>query len=131
MQSFATEKMAMYQVIPAIDVNMVYDNNKRKTYFWFSNESNLPGFVYLRYKKNEERKKKVYHSLRVPPKRRMKTATSFEFLPKDKDEMIIYVLIKPSIDKSSNKFEFKKSYKFNNNRWDETSWGYPDPPFLG
>ena len=130
MQSFATEKMARYQVIPAIDVNMVYDKNVGKTYFWFSNESNLPGFVFLEYKKNKEKRKTAYHPLRIPPKRRMRTATTFEFSPIVGDDVMLYVSIKPSLDKSNIKFEFEKKYIFSDdNKWNELSWSFPDPSF--
>jgi len=45
MQAFATRVMAEYEIFPMVDVNMVYDNQKRKTYFWFSNTSTLPALV--------------------------------------------------------------------------------------
>lgn len=125
----ATEKMATYQVIPAIDVNMVYEESVRKTYFWFSNESSLPGLVFLERKKNKGNREKVYQPLRIPPRRKMRTATTFDFSPTEGDELILYVLIKPSLDKSNIKFEFEKSYRFSNNKWNETSWSFPDPPF--
>lgn len=126
----ATEKMAEYQIIPAIDVNMIYDQTFEKTYFWFSNESNLPGFVCLEFKKNKENRKKVYPPLRISPKEKgKKTATTFNFSPTEGDELILYVLIKPCLDKSNIKFEFEKSYRFSNNKWNETSWSFPDPPF--
>lgn len=129
MQSLATKKLAEYQVVPAIDVNMVYSLDEHRTYFWFSNESTLPGIVYLEFKKNNEKKKEVYSSLRIPPKRKMKTATTFDFSPTEGDTLILYVSIKPALNKSDIGFKFEKSYKFNKNIWNESSWSYPDPEF--
>jgi len=125
----ATESMAKHQLIPAVDVNMVYDKNEKKTYFWFSNDSNLPGIVYLEFKKNKENRKMVYQPLRIPPKRKMKTATKFEFSPIERDKIVIYISVKPTLEKSNIKFEFEKSYTFIQNQWNENSWSYPDPPF--
>ena len=51
----ATEKMAKYQLMPAIDVNMIYEKSVGKTYFWFSNESSLPGLVSLEFKKKQRK----------------------------------------------------------------------------
>lgn len=127
----ATESMARYQLIPAIDVNMIYQENIKKTYFWFSNDSNLPGIVYLEFKKNNEERKEVYKPLRIPPKRSMKTATTFEFFPNNGDEIIIYISVKPAIEKSNFEIKFEKTYKFGSNRWNEKSWSFPDPPFPG
>ncbi len=127
----ATESMAKYQLIPAVDVNMIYDKNTKKTYFWFSNDSNLPGIVYLEFKKNKEDRKMVYQPLRIPPKRKMKTATTFdEFSPTEGDEIVIYVSVKPALEISNIEFKFEKSYTFTQNQWNENSWSYPDPPFL-
>lgn len=125
----ATESMAKYQLIPAVDVNMIFDRNIKKTYFWFSNDSSLPGIVYLEFKKNKEDRKKVYQPLRIPPKSKMKTATTFEFSPTASDKIVIYILVKPALEKSNIKFEFEKSYTFIQNQWNENSWNYPDPQF--
>jgi len=126
----ATENMAKYQLIPAVDVNMIYDRSIKKTYFWFSNNSSLPGIAYLEFKKNKENRKMVYQPLLIPPKRNMKTATTFQFSPVDGDRMVIYILVKPALEKSSFEIKFEKSYKFTKKRWDETSWSYPDLPFF-
>lgn len=126
----ATEKMAQYQITPTIDVNMVYDKNEKKTYFWFSNESNFPGFVYLERKKNDEKRVEVYSPLRISPKEKgKKTATAFDFSPVYGDRLIIYISIKPALEKSNIKFEFEKSYSFSDDKWNETSWSFPDMPF--
>jgi len=125
----ATQMMAKYQITPAIDVNMVYDENIGKTYFWFSNESSLPGLVFLEFRKNKENRQSAYKPLRIPPRRSMKTAATFEFNPVDGDELTLYISIRPCIEKTSIKFEFEKSYKFVSDRWDETSWSFPDPKF--
>jgi hypothetical protein len=127
-QSFTTEKIGIYQIIPTIDVNMVYDKVVGKTYFWFSNSSKLPGFVYLERKKNNENKVRVHCPLRIPPERTMRTDT-FDFSPHERDKLIIYVSIGPALEKSDIKFDFEKSYTFKNNEWLEKSWSIPDPPF--
>ena len=125
----ATERLANYQLMPAIDVNMIYDKIIKKTYFWFSNDSNLPGMVYLEFNKNQEGRKKVYQPLRIPPKRSMRTATTFNFSPVHGDRMIIYVSIKPVFEKANFEIKFEKSYTFSQDQWNENSWSFPDPPF--
>lgn len=126
----ATEKIMEYQMMPAIDVNMCYDPTVKKTYFWFSNHSHLAGFVYLKFKKNNSKKKEVYHPLRIAPKERAKkTATTFDFSPIEGDEIVLYVSIRPSLKKSDISFEFEKTYRFNDNQWREATWSFPDPPF--
>ncbi|MFA5000078.1 MAG: hypothetical protein WC545_01850 [Patescibacteria group bacterium] len=126
----ATERMAVYQTTPAIDVNMCYDEDSKKTYFWFLNSSNLPGIVRLRHKKNNESTKDTHTPLRVPPGMKMKTAVAnFNLSPSDGDEIILYVTVTPAIDKSKIKIKFEKSYKFSENKWLENSWNFPDPPY--
>lgn len=126
----ATEQTAIYQITPAIDVNMCYDNDSKETYFWFSNTSNLPGIVSLKHKKNNETIKDTYTPLRVSPKRNMKTACGgFGLSPSKEDKIILYVAITPAIDNSKIKIEFEKSYSFTGNQWNEASWSFPDPPF--
>jgi hypothetical protein len=126
----ATEQIATYQITPAIDVNISYNPDSKKTYFWFSNTSNLPGKVYLKHKKNNEVIKDTYTPLRVPPKRSMKTADAdFGFSPSEGDKITLFVVVTPAIDNSKVKIEFEKSYRFSGNKWLETSWGFPDPPF--
>lgn len=125
----ATEKMAEYQLMPTVDVNMIYEKSVGKTYFWFLNASNLPGIVYLEFQKNKEGRKMVYQPLRIPPKRSMRTAMTFEFSPTEGDKMIIYVSVKPALEKSNFEIKFEKSYTFTQNQWDENSWSLPDPPF--
>lgn len=137
MQSFATEKMAKYQVVPAIDVKMIYaqTSNPKNTYFWFSNESNLPGWIYLKYEKNGNGTiERVYERLRIAAKSKMKTSDSFFENLKENDEIKLYVTIEPAFEedvdeKLDKKINFKKSYKFYRNQWNETSWSLPDNPF--
>ena len=43
----ATEKMGEGQMLPAVEVNMVYESQLRTTHFWFSNSSNIPALVTL------------------------------------------------------------------------------------
>ena len=143
MQTLATKKMAEYQIMPAVDVNMIYEKSIRKTYFWFSNASSIPAFVSIKFNININDVKKEGKTfslrLRIPPNhphlhRFMKTATTFDFLKEnfsDKTEVILNITVTPAFDDGRNKFNFTKSYRFNNLklRWDEASWGYPDPSF--
>jgi len=135
----ATEKMAEYQVMPAIDVNMIYEKNVGKTYFWFSNASNIPALVLIKLQIGNTNEEHKIGPLRIPPDNPhyyqfRKTATSFDFLgeyPVDKVKAVLNVTVTPAFDDGRINFNFTKSYKFNKteSRWDETSWGYPDPPF--
>jgi len=138
----ATEKIAEYQVMPAIDVRMVYNKEAKKTYFWFSNKSNSPGWVHLSWvyldKKKNTKTNDSYPGLRISPNEEgIKTADSFLENPSPDDEVKLNVLIKSAFRKLrdeelNTKIEFEKSYRFNGGRnsWDDTSWGYPvDRPF--
>ena len=40
-----TEKMVENQMMPAVDVNMIYDKQEKKTYFWLLNPSTIPALV--------------------------------------------------------------------------------------
>lgn len=125
-----TQKMLQYQITPAIDVNMWYDRNFQKTYFWFKNHSYLPGFVYLKRKKNDEKVVEVYQELRISPKEDGKrTAIRFDFSQKEGDNLRLYISIRPAIEKTKIKFEFEKSYTFSGGQWNENSWSFPDNPF--
>lgn len=130
----ATEKMAKYQLMPAVDVNMVYEKSIGKTYFWFSNASNIVAFISINIKTNNENKESQIAPLRIPPNQLRKTATTFDFLKEsfsDKTEVILNITAIPAFDNNRIKFHFVKSYRFNQSkfRWDESSWGYPDPSF--
>ena len=57
-QSFATRKLAEYQVMPAVDVGMRYMPNVGKTYFWFSNASDVPAIVILQLRWSEYGKRR-------------------------------------------------------------------------
>ncbi len=138
-QALATKKAAEYQIMPAVDVNMIYDNNIKKTYFWFSNASNIPAFVLIKLKTAQTNQEQNIGPLRIspnnPPYQVRKTATFFDFLPKNSIDREIKIVLNVTVASALNdnqiKFNFTKSYKFNKteSRWDETSWGYPDPPF--
>lgn len=126
----ATEKMAENQIMPAIDVNMCYNQGSKKTYFWFSNASNLPGIVYLRHKKNDEAIKDTYTPLRMSPKNSMRTADNdFGLSPSEGDKITLCVNVAPAIDDSKIKVKFEKSYYFKKNQWHESTWDFPDPPY--
>lgn len=136
----ATEKMAEYQIMPAVEVNMIYDKGQKKTYFWFSNASKIPAFVLIKIdiKNGEEKKNQTVGPLRIPSDNPhyyefRKTATAFDFLEGNPNnlEVVLSITATPALDNNRFKFNFTKSYKFNESesRWDETSWGYPDPSF--
>lgn len=137
----ATEKLAEYQVMPAVEVNMIYDKNQKKTYFWFSNASNIPAFITIKaeVKRGNKKKEQQIGPLRIPPSNPhyyefRKTATAFEFLEEnstDQTEITLGITVSPAFKKNKIKFNFIKSYRFNSSesQWDETSWGYPDPSF--
>lgn len=135
----ATQKMVNNQITPAINVNMNYDENAKKTYFWFSNASNIPAFVSIEVKVKMNgviKTKKDIGPYRISPyhpdyKELKKTATSFDFL-KDGNEVSLIIAISPAIDDNNKiKTKFNKSYKFNegDKRWDENTWNFPDLPF--
>jgi len=132
MQAFATRVMAEYEIFPMVDVNMVYDNQKRKTYFWFSNTSTLPALVSFQI---FNKKEKLHdQSLRIPPQRPTRTSIVYDFDPSEGKEVTLRVSIKPALKNFDTKIDFEKSYRFHEYpeksdsfRWDETSWGFPDP----
>lgn len=153
----ATEKMLKNQMMPAVDINMFYDKDAKKTYFWFSNASIVPAFITLKIKietiktdniKNIKEEK--YGPYRIAPyhpqvSRFEKTATSFDFLGTDdfsEVKIILNIVIESAFDKnnigifkyfnkSKDKLKFTKSYRFDKSelRWNETTWIFPDPPF--
>lgn len=132
----ATEKLAEYQMMPAVDVNMIFDGSVNKTFFWFSNASNIPAFVSIKVTINKD-KKTDFGPYRISPNHPpyfKKTSTTLDFLEgKDRADITLTIVIRPAFDKSRIKSQFTKSYRFNKDqfRWDETSWGYPDLPFPG
>ena len=133
----ATEKMVENQTLPSVDVNMIYDNQEKKTYFWFLNASIIPALVSMKLKIKE--KEHDIGPLRIAPNHSQvfhfkKTATSFNFLEGKEDEQteaVLKILINPAIDNQKIKLSYTKNYKFNTSRkeWDESTWGYPDLPF--
>jgi len=137
----ATEKMVEYQSMPTVDVNMIYEKSVKRTYFWFLNASSIPAFVLIEFRINKAGKEKrgKIGPLRISPyhpnhPQFKKTATSFDFLNENYSrdtEVILNITVTSAFDNSHIKFEFTKSYKFDKSdlRWNENSWGYPDPPF--
>jgi len=132
----ATEKIVDHQMSPAVDVNMIFDSTLEKTYFWFSNASNIPGFVTIKITVNEKDKATV-GPWRISPGNipyYKKTATSFDFLQGTSDdevEVILEITITSALENNRAKYNFIKSYRFDRSelRWNESSWGYPDPKF--
>jgi len=136
----ATKQMAKNQLMPAIEVNMIYDSAVKKTYFWFLNASSIPAFVLIKYNINEGEKKSEIQKLRISPYHPQypqfkKTATTFlDFFngdPPDGTKVTLDIIITPAFKKNRIKFNFIKSYKFKRPelRWNEITWGYPDPLF--
>ncbi|TSC91226.1 MAG: hypothetical protein CEN90_608 [Parcubacteria group bacterium Licking1014_17] len=137
----ATERMVENQMLPAVDVNMIFDKNNNNTYFWFSNASNIPALVSWRATVNRKNQgEKIYQdTYRIAPNNLphyKRTASSFNFLEDDPPALAEATLkldlsIVPAIDKAPGQITFTKSYVFNRGqfRWDETTWGWPDPEF--
>ena len=102
----ATEKIAQYQIMPAVDVNMIYDTNIKKTYFWFLNASSIPAFVTMKIdiKSDGKHKEQKLGPLRISPyhphyPQFKKTATSFDFLEGDlsrNTEIVLNITVTPS-----------------------------------
>lgn len=139
-----TEKMMENQMMPSVTVNMLFDKNHQRTYFWFLNSSNTPALVEMKLK-TEGREYQI-GPYRVPShlhpfaKSSIKrTAASFDFLEgdygshKNNTEVILDVVVKADIKNRDISIPFTKSYRFNesNKEWDETTWSFPDVPFPG
>ena len=116
---------------------MIYESMENKTYFWFSNASTIPGFVKIKLKNLASDKVYDIGPYRISPDNQhlyqfKKTATSFDFLEgnlQDRTELTLNINIMPAFDDNKIESNFTKSYRFNKLelRWDETTWGYPDP----
>jgi len=132
--ALSTEILTRYQIMPSIDVKMIYNQTAKKTYFWFSNDSKLPGWINVKYKRNGDEVKNAL-DLRIPPDEKgIKTADSFFWNAQNDEKITLYASIRPAFKKLGleSKTEFEKSYRFNGQRntWDDASWGYPvDRPF--
>ncbi len=138
----ANEKMVENQMMPSVTVNMIFDKNRQKTYFWFLNSSNTPALVEMKLK-TEGREYQI-GPYRVPShlhpfaKSSIKrTDAGFDFLEgeygsnKNNTEAILDVVVKADIQNRDISVTFTKSYRFNesNKEWDETTWSFPDVPF--
>lgn len=138
----ATEKTMENQMMPSITVNMIFDKNRQRTYFWFLNSSNVPALVEM--KLNIEGREYQIGPYRVPShvhpfsKSSIKrTAASFDFLEgnygsgKNNTEAVLNVMVKADIKNRNIFTAFTKNYRFNesNKEWDETTWAFPDIPF--
>lgn len=129
--------MVENQMMPAVDVNMIYDKQEKKTYFWFLNASAIPALVFMTLKiKNKE------HSigpLRISPHHPQifhfkKTATSHDFLggnEREETEAILYIEVRPAYNNQEIKSSFTKNYRFSTSQkeWNESTWSFPDLPF--
>jgi len=135
-QARATEKMAEYQMMPQVDVNMIYQKDHKKTYFWFCNHSNIPAIVELKLKtgrkKHNVNERNFYLSPKEPGRR---TDIVYDYWkespPPHGTEADLLIVVRPAFEGFNAKVKFCKTYKFHGTelRWDETTWGYPDRPF--
>jgi len=128
--SWSMSKQTELQMLPAVDVNMIYDQPSATTYFWFSNFSTIPARVRL-----ELKGLKINQSiepLRIGPRTLCKHTSGYNFgFPtsdplKEGTEVTLKVSIKPDLSNFDVECKFEKSYRFHNSNWDETTWGYRD-----
>lgn len=140
----ATEKMVENQMMPSVTVNMIFDKDRQRTYFWFLNSSNTPALVEMKLK--TEGREYSIGPYRVPSHLHpfakssiKKTETSFDFLEgnygsqKNNTEAVLDVVVKADIINRDISYSFTKNYRFNesNKEWNETTWSYIDVPFPG
>jgi len=148
-QAFATAKIAEYQIIPSIEMFLIYHKDGGSS-FAFYNLSPTPGIITFHsfFKQNQKSRELNYNSrgnrYRIPPQGILITASTF-FTRSDlptgievrKDLIIrIQAVIVPDLDGISPdiKRTYKKSYKFieeqhlelNDKRWNEELIGFPD-----
>lgn len=126
-QSWATRELAESQMMPAIDVNMIYDKTLDGTYFWFYNSSNFPAYIEI-VVTNSKNETKI-GPLRISPKKYPNFIRKTSEINFDKTSINLLIKVKSAIEKNQSGYEFKKNYTFVNNEWHETTWSYPDDPF--
>lgn len=132
-----TEKMVENQMMPAVDVNMIYDKQEKKTYFWFLNASTIPALVSMTLKIKD--KEHSIGPLRISPQHPQifhfkKTATSHDFLDGNENEdaeAVLNIEVRPAYDNQEIKSSFTKNYRFSTTQkeWNESTWSFPDLPF--
>lgn len=132
-----TEKMVENQMMPAVDVNMIYDKQEKKTYFWFLNASTIPALVSMTLKIKD--KEHSIGPLRISPQHPQifhfkKTATSHDFLDGNENEdteAILNIEVRPAYNNQEIKSSFTKNYRFSTTQkeWNESTWSFPDLPF--
>lgn len=123
----ATQRMVENQMMPSVNVNMFYDKDIRKTFFWFSNDSKFPAMVAI--KLGEQ---KILNLFIAPSHAQYaEMRRTGEINVSTKDEVTMNVAVTSALKNVSGKWEFSKSYKFDEvkSEWNETTWGFPDPPF--
>lgn len=134
-QTRATEKMAEDQMIPAVDVNMEYDESSKKSHFWFSNLSHIPAVVELTLETTLKKHpingdRGGFYLSPKEPGRQTQDAYSFDWTehPPNRTRVNLVVLVRPAFENCLAKFNFIKSYQFHAEklRWDEYTWGFPD-----
>lgn len=125
--TLATQKMVENQMMPSVNVNMVYDKNIRMTRFWFSNGSKFPAMVSVKLGKKDKLNLFIAPSHEQYKELRHTAGIN---IPTD-DLVTMNVSVTSALKNTTGKWEFSKSYKFNktNMEWDETTWGFPDPAF--
>ncbi|TSA45735.1 hypothetical protein D4R51_01345 [bacterium] len=148
-QAKTSEQIVALQIMPAIEIFLIYDYVNNGSSIAFYNLSLIPGVITfdLFIRQNENTKEIKYRSgirYRIPPQGVLITESAFlevGDLPKNielkKDlEVRITALIIPDLDDINPdvKRTYGKSYRFmdghhntlNNKRWDEKSIGFPD-----
>ncbi|HVY36164.1 MAG TPA: hypothetical protein VG982_02735 [Candidatus Paceibacterota bacterium] len=123
----ATQQMVENQMMPSVNVNMIYDKNINKTRFWFSNGSKFPAMVSVKLGLKE-----MLNLFISPSHEQYKEIRHTAGIDISVDEIqTMNVAITSALKNTSGKWEFSKSYRFNKNKmeWDEITWGFPDPAF--
>jgi hypothetical protein len=142
-QSDFEKKMAENQLMPMVDVNMIYDKILKKTYFWFINASSIPAFALVKYNINNGEKEGIVNGkeLRISPyhphyPQAKRTAVAhldiFNGDPPDQTKITLNIIITPAFKNYDNiEFKFDKSYRFEKSelQWYENTWGYQDLPY--
>jgi hypothetical protein len=148
-QAKASEKMAEYQVMPSVEMFLIYNKNNGGSCFAFYNLSSTPGIITfdLSLKQDSSGRGSKYGgniSYRIPPQGFLITASTFlteKDLPKKmeiKKDFVVKVraTIVPDLNNVGPdiKRTYEKTYKLmdsshdtlSDKRWDEESIGFPD-----
>ncbi len=143
-QAEATKKMAEYQIMPFVDVKMIYIESDKKTYFGFFNPSDILALVTIDvsfYDKNESIIwKHPSFTYQIEPKIQKNTTNTFfddkinSDIYKEGVKAKLSIIIKPDIENipSDVKVIIFRSYNFHydpithTNKWVQKKWGDSD-----